>query len=295
LPFDHWSGVIREAQNWGLLSPDPAIPRFLRLQPIFPYFLRNRLHEPEQAEVKSAIETAFREHYDEIGDMLMRHLLSKDPQERRAGQVLTYLEYENLVTALNLALAAMVSIYSLYGVLTNYLDTTQDQQRGSQLGRTVLAYLETYPPEKLTGRLEAEFARFVGDTAIRQLRLKHYDEAEALHQKKLKLVLQLEDIDEKERGMMKATTYHNLGRVAEDQRQWAQARDYFLRALETYVEYNDAHNGGIALRSLARLWQSSNDASLPTAVANVLGTSVEETEKLLPEMLGNELVNQVNM
>jgi hypothetical protein len=66
LPFERWPEVLREAQNWGLLSPDPDISRFLRLQPILPYFLRNRLYAPEQAEVRSAIEIAFRQHYDEL-------------------------------------------------------------------------------------------------------------------------------------------------------------------------------------------------------------------------------------
>ena len=48
LQFERWPEVLQEAVNWGLLSPYPNIPRFLRLQPIFPYFLRNRLYELEQ-------------------------------------------------------------------------------------------------------------------------------------------------------------------------------------------------------------------------------------------------------
>src|SRR6266568_8999139 len=114
LQFERWQEVLQEAANWGLLSPDPVIPRFLRLQPIFPYFLRNRLHAPEQREVRSAVETAFREHYDQLGDMLYQLLQSKDPQERQIGQVISGLEYENLVTALNLALAGQISFYTLY-------------------------------------------------------------------------------------------------------------------------------------------------------------------------------------
>src|SRR6266702_4567088 len=55
LQFERWPEVLRESANWGLLSPDPDIPRFLRLQPIFPYFLRNRLYMPEQREVRSAV------------------------------------------------------------------------------------------------------------------------------------------------------------------------------------------------------------------------------------------------
>ena len=122
LPFERWPEVLQEAANWGLLSPVSDIPRFLRLQPIFPYFLRNRLHAPEKSEIRSAVETAFREHYDHLGKMLYQLLKSKEPQERQVGQMITRLEYENLVTALNLALAAQVSFYRLYLALYGYLE-----------------------------------------------------------------------------------------------------------------------------------------------------------------------------
>src|SRR5438876_4055953 len=53
-----------------------------------------------------------------------------------------------------------------------------------------------------------------------------------------------------------AGTYHQLGVVAEEQRQWEQAREYFLQALEIFVEYKDTFSGGVVLRSLARLWKA---------------------------------------
>ncbi len=242
LPFDRWPEVIREAQNWGLLSPDPDMSDFLRLQPIFPYFLRNRLNEPGQEEVRSAIEMAFREHYDHVGAELNGLLNSKEPQEKQVGQLLTSLEYENLVTALNLALAAQVSIYNLYGSLTNYLGTTQDQRRRLELGQMVLAQLETYPSDKLKGQLGAELARIIGDIAIRQYNLKQYAAAEKSQKKKLELVSQLEQIDEKECSSMKAITYHNLGMVAQKQRQWQQAEQYYQQALQLKIEYNDRYH-----------------------------------------------------
>ncbi len=328
LPFDRWPEVIQEAINWGLLSPDPKISRFLRLQPIFPYFLRNRLYAPEQREVRIAVETAFREHYDQLGEMLCELLESKDPQERQIGQIITSLEYENLVTALNLALEAQVSIENLYFALARYLDTTQDQHRGLELGQTVIAHLDKYPSNKLSGSLGIEFASIIGDSAIRQTKLKQYAEAEISQQKKLELVNLIKQIDEKKRSTMKATTYHNLGmvafeqrqweqaeqyyqqalqikieyndryaqastyhqlgRVAEEQRQWKEASKYFLQSLEIDATYNDSYNMRIDLRSLARLWKASDDASLPAAIATIQGTSVEETEKLLRVMLGEE-------
>ena len=76
--------------------------------------------------------------------------------------------------------------------------------------------------------------------------------------------------------------------MAEEQRQWEQAREYFLQALEIFVEYKDTYRGGIVIQSLARLWKASEDANLPAAIAPILGASVEETEKLLRDMLGEE-------
>ncbi len=82
-----------------------------------------------------------------------------------------------------------------------------------------------------------------------------------------------------------ANTYHQLGRVAEEQRQWQQACSYFHQALETFVEFEDDYSGEVVLSSLARLWKASGDKDLPAVVAPMLGATVEETEALLREML----------
>lgn len=86
-----------------------------------------------------------------------------------------------------------------------------------------------------------------------------------------------------------AFIYHQLGRVAEEQqRQWKEASKYFLQSLEIDSTYNDTYNMHIDLRSLVRLWKASSDANLPAAVATILGYNVEETEKLLRDMLEEE-------
>lgn len=82
-----------------------------------------------------------------------------------------------------------------------------------------------------------------------------------------------------------ASTYHNLGTVAQQQRQWPQAREYFLTALEIGVEFNDLYRIGTRLQSLARLWQASGDANLPAAVAAVIGGTATEAEERLRGLL----------
>ena len=242
LPFERWMEVIREAQHWGLLSPDPEIPAFLHLQPVLSYFLRTRLIEPGQAESKAAIETAFREHYRKVGRSLDRLLTSKDSRERQIGQLLTNLEYENLVTALNLALAAQESIVDPYGALMNYLYDTQKQRPGLKLFQNIEQQFATYAPNALAGPLGVEYANVLGTIANWQYLLKQYEEAQQSYQKVLEVVDRLDRIDEETKRGLKATTYHQLGIVAQEQRQFQQAEQYYQQALQLFTEYNDRYS-----------------------------------------------------
>jgi tetratricopeptide (TPR) repeat protein len=255
LPFEHWPEVIQQATNWGLLHPDAQVPQFLRMQPILPYFLRARLATPEHQTTRTAIETAFREYYTSLSGSLLGLLLSKDPDERQLGQVLTHLEYDNLVTGLKLAVAEHVSIHNLYRALTSYLDMMQDQQRGLELGQFVLSHVEAYPQEILQGPLGSELARIFGDTASHQLKLKHYSEAKMLYQKTLKLITELKQIGEQEQGTLQARTYYALGVVAQEQRQWEQAEQYYQKALWISIEFNDRYTQANTYHNLGSITQ----------------------------------------
>jgi len=254
LPFDHWSEVIREAENWGLLGADP-VPGFVRLQPIFPYFLRNRLHASEQREVRSAVETAFREHYDQLGDMLVQLLESKEPRKQQWGQISTSLEYENLVTALKLSLEAQVSILHPFLALSLYLAAIEDQRRGFELGQTVLNHMENYSPDKLAGRLGLEVASVIDEIAKRQLLLKQFMAAEKSYQKALAILLTNKSYDADTIEELSANIYHNLGTVAQEQRHWEQAEQYYQQALQIYIKYNNRFNQAGTYYQLGRLIQ----------------------------------------
>ena len=73
--------------------------------------------------------------------------------------------------------------------------------------------------------------------------------------------------------------------VAQEQRQWQQARDYFLQALEILVTAGDDSSSGIVLSSLARLWQASGDVTLPMIIAPFLNATSIEAEEVLRNML----------
>jgi len=240
LRFDLWSEVLEEAKNWGLLSAD-QLPGFLRLQPTFPYFLRTRLNKAAKEDMRQAIETAFRELYDGVGDALGTLLQSKEPEERKMGQALTRQEYENLNTALDLALGSQVSIRNPYTALSSYLDSTQDQKRGLELGEKVLARLEGYSSEALVGLTGVELVGVIDDIANRQLLLKRYAEAEASYQKALELHNGVIIFEEKQKAILGAGIYHQLGVVTMEQQKWVQAEQYYHQALEIKIEFDDRY------------------------------------------------------
>jgi len=82
---------------------------------------------------------------------------------------------------------------------------------------------------------------------------------------------------------MQAATYHQLGKMAQEQKQWEQAKEYFLRTLEINNVYNDTYNVGIVLRSLALLWRRTNDGQLPKYVAPLIGKTPEEVIELFAQ------------
>ncbi len=104
-----------------------------------------------------------------LAAQLHRPWIPRTRRNGRPGQLLARLEYENLSTALDYALAAQTTMVNTYEALSRYLDATQDQRRGLELGQSVLARLEQYPPEALVGQLGAEFVVVLDNIAKRQL------------------------------------------------------------------------------------------------------------------------------
>jgi len=238
LPFDQWPQVLDAAAKSGLLSPSPDFEGYLNLQPVLPFFLRSRLQAAEAAGLKTAVERAFRALYDGFAAGLSQLMRSQQPEERQAGQVFAGLEQENLYHALRLALAAQTTIFKPYDALSLLIDATHQQQRGLDLGRSVLQALETYPAETLQGSLGLEWACVVDDIASRQLLLKRLADAEAGYRKALELLEHNRAVPADTKGKGAAGIWHQLGAVAQEQRHWAQAEEYYQKALAINTEFN---------------------------------------------------------
>ncbi len=110
-PFEDWDferfdEAIDEAVRWGLLSPyfEGDDGRLLRIQPVFPYFLRTKLAEADEA-IREGLATGFKEHYKGLAAQYQQMMQSKEPEQRKLGLFFCQLEYENLFSALQTCLA----------------------------------------------------------------------------------------------------------------------------------------------------------------------------------------------
>ncbi len=240
LPFQRMAEVLQQARDWGLITDDRR-PGYLRLQPVLPYFLRVRLNQ--EPKLKEAVETAYRAHYDRLAGMIRSMMSSKDAQENQIGHGLAGQEYENLYTALEMGLKAKGSILRPYAVLSMYLDSTQEQGRGLEMGEMVRVELESYPTEALQGPIGADMVGAVDNIARRQLLLKRYAAAEESYKKALELNKGLKDqaLDSRTKSIVMAGIYHQLGIVAQEQRQWTQAESYYQKALQIEIEFKDRY------------------------------------------------------
>jgi len=236
LPFDRWIEVLKEAQKWGLITRDKT-RGILRLQPVLPYFLCAKLNlEPD---IRQAVETAFRNHYCDVGAVLTEMMQSDLTKEKQDGQKLTSTEYENLCQALELDIKAHDSILFPFSALSNYLDATHDQKKALMMGQKVQAGLEEYPPEILKGQIGVELVGVLDYIAKCYLQLEMLTEAETTYKRALELNEQNIVFDNKTKAVTKAGICFQLGIVAQEQRHWEEAEKCYNKAQEIFIEFGE--------------------------------------------------------
>src|SRR5260370_288092 len=119
----------------------------------------------------------------------------------------------------------------------------------------VLKGLEAYTTEQQAGPLGAEIVGVFDNIAKRYLLLKHYAEAEAAYQKVLSLWLENTYYDADRMRKLSAGIYHQLGWVAQEQRQFQQAEQYFQQALPIFIDFNDRNDHAGILHHLGMVAQ----------------------------------------
>lgn len=255
LPLQRLGDVLERARVLGLLQRDPNISAFLHPQPALSWFLTRRLSATDQVERRVAIERAFRKLYDGFASEVFQLQMSKMPEELWLGHVAVESEYANFCTALRFALEQHASILSAFRVVSNHLDRLQDHNRGRELAELVLEKLEQLAPEALTGERKFELVGVIDNIAKRQLQLREFDRARESYSRALVLLDKLDGLEPTIAAKSRASILHYLGRVAEEQRDFAEAEHNYERALATWLQLNDRHSAAGTYHQLGMVAQ----------------------------------------
>ncbi|MGF1524543.1 MAG: CHAT domain-containing protein [Leptolyngbyaceae cyanobacterium] len=240
-PFEKFDAAVQEAISWGLLSPmSEEMPRLLTIQPVFPYFLKTKLAELDET-THEALATGFKNHYQGLAGQYQQLMQSKDPQERQLGIVFTRLEYENIYYALQICLEKQDNP-DLFHCLGTYLNSTADSQGELQLLEFVCDELEQYPTSSISQEIFENIIRAFGQRANLYQTSRQYSKAEEQYKKVIDFAKNISDIGKRFRESIVASTYHNMGIVAEEQRHYKQAQQYYQQALDIYIEFDDRHS-----------------------------------------------------
>jgi tetratricopeptide (TPR) repeat protein len=196
------------------------------------------LNETEREDLNRA----FANHYDGMAGAINKLFTSNEPEQRQTAQVLCRLEYENIYDALKIRLQRQQSFINTYLCLSEYIDATQDHKRGLRLGKMVREKVEAYPSQLLEGKMGAELAGVIDNIAMRLLLTKQYAEAKASYRRALEIVQNLTVLEEEQKKRGTAGIYHQLGGVAQAQREFEEARKNYNKALELKIEFNDRYS-----------------------------------------------------
>jgi hypothetical protein len=126
-PFEKIKEIVRESvQNGFMQDAVPDAPyKIMRLQPVFTYFLKNKLNQLSDNVLSRGLDTAFISYINELSKFLHTLFTSKKAEEQKMGLFLTKLEYENLFAIFEKLLNRQESIlqfkdkHSMAAVLRN--------------------------------------------------------------------------------------------------------------------------------------------------------------------------------
>ncbi len=265
--FEKFDEAIQEAIHWGLLSPINLTPSpsptrrggeedspLLAIQPVFPYFLKTKL-EVLDKETREALQKGFKNHYQDLADSYNDLMESKDAQERQLGREFCRLEYENLYNALQICLEKQESI-SIHFCLNKYFELMNDNQSNLKLAEMVCQRLEKYPPAFIKGKLGYQIPLGIARLGNCQLSAKQYQQARKSYEKTLQLFDALEGEAERQKQLWKAVSYHQLGIVAQDLREFEEARRNYQQALQIKIEFGDRYSSASTYHQLGIVAQN---------------------------------------
>ncbi|MEM9089565.1 MAG: tetratricopeptide repeat protein, partial [Cyanobacteria bacterium P01_F01_bin.53] len=254
--FEEFEGAIDEAVRWGLLSPyfEGDDGRLLKLQPVFPYFLRAKLAEVDEG-IREGVEIGFKEHYRGLAGQYKQMMQSKEPEQRKLGLFFCQLEYENLFSALQTCLARQESL-SIYRCLDEYSEQKSDPGSKLLLAQLIQKAKDGYSEERLQGEAGWEFTDSFLKLGNAYLKGQQYEQARSHYQDALDLLENVSSVEQAQKKLAIARLTHQLGIVAQALREYEEARSHYQQALDIKIEFKDRYSQASTYHQLGRVAQA---------------------------------------
>jgi len=251
--FANFDAAIQEAINWGLLEGMDEENCLLTIQPIFPYFLKTKLASLDEA-TRKALQEGFKNHYQGLAASYYQWMRSRDPEERQLGVFFCRLEYENIYNALQTCLANQESI-DIFFCLCQYFETINDIQSNLKLSEFVCKAQESYSTRIREGEYGYQIGFALHRLASRYQEIKQYQQAKIYYEKALESYKVLKETEERDKKIWSASTYQQLGWVAQELREYEEARQNYQQALAINIEFGDRHSQASTYGQLGTLAQ----------------------------------------
>ena len=108
--------------------------------------------------------------------------------------------------------------------------------------------------------------------------LREYEQARKDYQQALEIKIEYND------RYSQASTYGQLGLLAEAEEKPEEAVQQLLKALEIFSEFGDNHSMEIAIHNLKRIYQSHSSGQLLSAIGQAIGCSEAEVLQLFEQL-----------
>ncbi len=235
--------AVQALTRVGLATAHPMLDGRVKIVPVLPFFLRNRLHD--QSELRDIAHQAHYRLYSRLGSELHQLLMGKTPEERAAGSDVTTAEYANLTTAIDHGLRTGQPILDIIRAVALQLQRAQQHDTRRQLLDRAIREFGIAETQERQWELIVLHG-LAGTTALTQRR---FDDALTHYEIELAM--------KRAAGLRRheGGTYHQLGRLAEEQRQLGQAERYYLLALEIFLEFGERHGAATTYGQLGMVAQ----------------------------------------
>ncbi|MCP5103520.1 MAG: tetratricopeptide repeat protein [bacterium] len=209
------------------------LPKGYSLQPVFPFFLGEQAGRVFDEKSRNGLEQVFCRYMSGLAVQYKQLMASKKAEEKQVGLFLFRRDRENLYKALHQVLDNEGDFYPLYIIFAFFYHLQPLPTEAIEFMEAVVKKLELFSLKDQT--FLAHYAYVVGNLGNNYQKIKNFLKARTNYNKGLTLLLQAGKKQEA------AVGYHQLGYVAQEERDWGEAKRNYTEALKIFQEFNDRY------------------------------------------------------